>query len=474
MIHQSNIQKQQLRILPQQIQLLNLFHLNTLELNQKIKEELDENPCLEELNEESENAEGENISPKMEDDYKDWEEYLQDDLADAKNIYSNYLNKEIYSEKPFIQSDSFQQILKDQYRFILSSEEDLKMADYIVDSMDEKGFLTEDIDALAENFSFKYNRWISANEIENMLHFIQGLEPPGIGAGNVCECLILQLKRLADCFEVQKAIDLLENYYADLKNRNIPRIREALKLDEAQLKNILKLIGSLNMHPVIASQDQSFSNRYIVPDFILTVDGDEMNVSLYRSTAGTLNINYGWLDSVNNRNGNKQSDKATRQYIKSKITAAKWFVSAIRQRESSMLKIMKAIVQWQYDYFLEGGIAFLKPMILKDIAEVVQMDISSVSRITSNKYVSTPFGLILLKYLFNEGISTIEGNIVSSHVIKNALEEIIGAEDKKSPFTDQQLVKKLAQQGYIIARRTAAKYRELLHIPAAQMRALWQ
>src|SRR4030095_6380390 len=275
MIHQSNIQRQQLRILPQQIQLLNLFHLNTLELNQKIREELEENPCLEELNTESaETDEGGNISlDSIEDDCRDWEDYLQDDIADARIIYSNYLNKEIYSEKPFIQSDSFQQILKEQYKFILSSEEDLQMADYLVDSMDGNGFLTEDIDVVAENFSFKYNRWVVAKEMEDMLCFIQGLEPPGIGARNVCECLILQLKRLPDNFQVQKAIDLLENYYADLKNRNMLKIREALQLDEAQLKNILKLIGSLNMHPVVNEQDQSFCNGYIIPDFILTAEG---------------------------------------------------------------------------------------------------------------------------------------------------------------------------------------------------------
>lgn len=476
MINQSNIQKQQLRILPQQIQLLNLFHLNTLELHQKITEELEENPCLEEKATEVEDDETENIANKKnEDDCKDWEEDMFDDLADAKVIYSNYLNKEIYSEKPFIQGDSFRQALKDQYRFMLNNEEDLRMADYIVDSMDEHGFLAEDTDVLAENFSFKNNRWVSAAEIENMLLFLQGLEPAGIGARNVCECLILQLKRLQnDSWQVKKAITLLENYYVDLKNRNMPRIREALQLNEEELKEVLKLIGSLNMHPVTAAQDESFSNGYIIPDFILTVDGDTMNVSLYRSCADSLTINYDWLETVNSKAGSRQGDRATQQYIKSKITSAKWFVSAIQQRECSMLKIMKAIAQWQHEYFLEGNVAFLKPMILKDIAQAVQMDISSVSRITSNKYVSTPFGLILLKDLFNEGIRTVEGDIVSNHVIKNALEEIINAEDKKSPFTDQQLVKKLSQRGYIIARRTVAKYRELLRIPTAQMRALWQ
>jgi RNA polymerase sigma-54 factor len=446
-----------------------------LELSQKIKEELEENPCLEETTKESENDETENIEiTKVEDDYRDWDDYMHDDLADARTSYSNYLDKEIYSEKPFIQRDSFQEMLKDQYRFMLSTEDELKLADYIVDSMDENGFLTEDLDTLAENFSFKNNRWVSEKEIEDMLYFIQSLEPSGIGARNVCECLTLQLKRLPQSNDVEKAIDLLENYYVDLKNRNMPRIREALQLNEQELKNVLKLIGSLNMHPVTAMPDQSFSNGYIIPDFIVNVDGDYINVSLYRSSADLLTINYDWLDSMSNKTGNSKLDRATQQYIKSKITSAKWFVSAIQQRECSMMKIMKAIVQWQREYFLEGDVSFLRPMILKDIAHAVQMDISSVSRITSNKYVSTPFGLILLKDLFNEGIPTVEGNIVSNHVIKNALEEIIKTEEKKSPFTDQQLVKKLSQRGYIIARRTVAKYRELLHIPTAQMRALWR
>jgi RNA polymerase sigma-54 factor len=475
MLQQSNVQRQQLRILPQQIQLLNLFHLNTLELSQKIKEELEENPCLEETNKESENDETENVAVnKTEDDYREWEDYMFDDLADAKTSYSNYLDREIYSEKPFIQRDSFREILKDQYRFMLTSEDELKLAGYIVDSMDENGFLTEDLDVLAENFSFKNNRWVNEKEIEEMLLFIQSLEPAGIGARSVCECLVLQLKRLPETCYVKKAIDLLGNFYVDLKNRNMPRLREALQLNEQELKNVLSLIGSLNMHPVTAIPDQSFSNGYIIPDFIVSVDGEYINVSLYRSSADQLTINYDWLDSMSNKTGNTKSDRATQQYIKSKITSAKWFVSAIQQRECSMMKIMKAIVQWQREYFLEGDVSFLKPMILKDIANAVLMDISSVSRITSNKYVSTPFGLILLKDLFNEGIPTVEGSVVSSHVIKNALEEIIKTEDKKSPFTDQQLVKKLSQRGYIIARRTVAKYRELLHIPTAQMRALWR
>lgn len=473
MLHQYNVQKQQLKILPQQIQLLNLFHLNTLELHQKIRQELEENPCLEAATEDEMETEDIKLKNGADDDYREWDDYFHDDLADAKNIYSNYINREIYSERPFIQSDSFQEVIKEQSRLLLTSEEDLELADYITDSMDENGFLTEDIDVLAENFSFKYNRWISAEEVERILSFIQSLDPPGIGAKNVCECLILQLKRMPqEKFEVKKALDLLGNYYMELKNRNMPKIREALELDEQGLKDVLKLIGCLNMHPVDNLSAPASSGNYIIPDFILTVEGDYVNISLYRSKASALSVNYDWLESVSGKNSNRGHDRATQQYIKSKITEAKWFVSAIQQRECSMLKIMKAIAQWQVDYFREGNNSLLKPMILKDIAGVVQMDISSVSRITSNKYVSTPFGLILLKELFNEGIPTVKGDIVSSHVIKNALEEIIEAEDKKSPFTDQQLVKKLLQRGYVIARRTVAKYRELMRIPTAQMRNL--
>ncbi len=477
MLHQNQVQKQQLKILPQQIQLLSLFHLNTLELVEKIKQEMEENPFLDEKEDEKLETEVETKpgTDEVADDYKEWDDYLQDDYADSKNVYSNYLSDDFYSERPFVQNESFQEVMKRQAGLLLADEQERMLVHFLIDSIDEKGFLAEDAGTLAEIFSFKNKSWIDESEMQKAIDFVKTLDPPGIGAQSVCECLIIQLKRMPEKNEkVEKALCLLENYYADLKNRNMPKIREALDVDDQGLKDILHLIGSLNMHPIVnVTTQNSVPENYITPDFILNVDGDKIHISLYRSAASSLCVNYEWMETVNsNPAGGKKAEKAAQQYFKSKINDAKWFISAIQQREFSMLKIMEAIANWQKDYFREGDTVLLKPMILKDIAQVVDMDISSVSRITSNKYVSTPFGLILLKDLFNEGMPTVKGDIVSSYVIKTALEEIIEKEDKKNPFTDQQLVKKLLQGGYLIARRTVAKYRELLNIPTAQMRSV--
>ena len=476
MLHQSQVQKQQLKILPQQIQLLSLFHLNTLELEEKIKQEMEENPFLDEQEDENKETEVEPISTADEvtDDYTEWDDYLQDDYTDSKNVYSNYLSDDFQSERPFVQNESFQEMMKRQVTLLVSDDKMLSLAYFLIDSIDEKGFLEEDAGTLAEIYSFKNKQWVDEQEMQKAIEVIKSLEPAGIGAQSVCECLIIQLQRLPEKTEnSKKALCLLENYYADLKNRNMPKIKEALGVDDQGLKDVLHLIGSLNMHPVVnVSTQSSPPENYITPDFILSTDGDKLHISLNRSAASSLCVNYEWMESIPQNSRDKKSKKAAQQYFKSKINDAKWFISAIQQRESSMLKIMEAIAYWQKDYFKVGDVALLKPMILKDIAQVVDMDISSVSRITSNKYVSTPFGLILLKDLFNEGMPTVKGEIVSSYVIKTALEEIIEKEDKKNPFTDQQLVKKLLQGGYLIARRTVAKYREIMNIPTAQIRSV--
>lgn len=477
MLHQSQIQKQQLKILPQQIQLLSLFHLNTPELLQKIKQEMEENPFLDEKEEEKLEAEFE-TKPSAEensDGFKEWDDYLQDDYSDSKNVYSNYLSNDFYSEIPFVQNDSFQEIMKRQAGLLITEPQMLKLVHFLIDSIDEKGFLIEDAGTLAEIISFKNKSWVDESEMQQAIDFVKTLDPPGIGAQNVCECLIIQLKRLPDkSRKIEKALCLLENYYPDLKNRNIPKIKAALSVNDQEWKDILHLIGSLNMHPILNfSTLNTVPENYITPEFILNIEGEKIHISLNHSAASSLCINYEWMDSMKmDSSPTKKSKKATQQYFKSKINDAKWFISAIQQRETSMLKIMEAIARWQSEYFKGGETALLKPMILKDIAEVVDMDISSVSRITSNKYVSTPFGLILLKDLFNEGMPTVKGEIVSSYVIKTAMEEIIEKEDKKNPLTDKQLVKKLLQNGYLIARRTVAKYREILNIPTAQMRSV--
>jgi RNA polymerase sigma-54 factor len=235
----------------------------------------------------------------------------------------------------------------------------------------------------------------------------------------------------------------------------------------------LQLVASLKLKPITEYCGSIQVNQQIIPDFMISVDGDEIDVQLYRQRSASLHINQVWMEKIKCSEENKQTDRATRQYLRNKLNAAQWFVSAIKQREGTMLKVVKAIIKIQYEYFREGEIKMIKPMILKNVAELVGVDISTVSRITCNKYMTTPFGTLLLKDLFTEGITNQQGEVISNRVIQSAIEEVILTEDKSKPFTDQQLVTILAQRGFSIARRTVAKYRELLQIPVAQMRALW-
>jgi RNA polymerase sigma-54 factor len=306
-----------------------------------------------------------------------------------------------------------------------------------------------------------------------VLKDIQKLDPLGIGARSICECLLLQLKAMnTKRPDVQKSILLLENHYQDLRNRNMDKIMECLHLDEDELKIILELISSLKMKPVAEVQEGSTPNAHIIPDFLIVQEGDYLEVSLYNQRSASLFISREWKEIVADSQKTKK-DAAAAQYLKNKYQSAQWFVSAIRQREGTMLRIMKAIVNMQYDYFREGDVKLLKPMILKNIADKTGVDISTVSRITCNKYVDTPFGMILLKDLFTEGIINEKGEAISNRVIQVAIEDAIEKEDKKNPYTDQQLVVILAKKGFSIARRTVAKYREILQIPVAQMRSIW-
>jgi RNA polymerase sigma-54 factor len=302
---------------------------------------------------------------------------------------------------------------------------------------------------------------------------IQQLEPVGIGARNIRECLLIQLQRLnIKRPDVRMAIKLLEEHFTDLHNRNMDKIKVHLGIDEEELKIVLKLIASLKMKPVVELQDGVTINQNILPDFVVTRNGDSIEVCLYRQRSESLSINSSWREMAQNT-AKVTTDKSAVQYIKNKLQSAQWFIHAVQQRESTMLKIMKAIVQMQYDYFITGDINQLKPMILKNIAEMVGVDISTVSRITCNKYAESPFGLLLLKDLFTEGIANQQGQVISNKVIQSAIEEVIESEDKHNPYTDQQLVKILSQKGFSVARRTVAKYREQLQIPVSHVRGLW-
>src|SRR4051812_15022826 len=472
MINQRLAQKQRLKILPQQIQLLNFFHLNTLELEQRIQQEIEDNPLLEDQKNEFEPVVDKYNKDSVQ-DYQDWEEYGYDDIPDYKTEYSNYLHNDKVPERPVVGTYDYRKALKDQYKLTTDNEREIELAEFIIDSLNDCGLMEQPLEALAEDISFKYNKWVEPIEIELILEKVQQLDPVGIGARNIRECLLIQLHRLnTKRPDVRMAIKLLEEHFTDLHNRNMDKIKAHLMIDDEELKIVLRLIASLKMRPVCELQEGVNINQNILPDFIVTRNGDSIEVQLYRLRSESLNINSSWKEMAEN-NAKVTTDKSAVQYIKNKLQSAQWFIHAVQQRESTMLKIMKAIVELQYDYFMTGDINQLKPMILKNIAEMVGVDISTVSRITCNKYAESPFGLLLLKDLFTEGIANQKGQVISNKVIQSAIEEVIESEDKHNPYTDQQLVKILSQKGFSVARRTVAKYREQLQIPVSHVRGLW-
>jgi RNA polymerase sigma-54 factor len=473
MLKQVQTQKQQHTILPQQIELLNLFHLNTLELEQRIQDELSENPALEELASGDENG-SDKCSKETVQDFQNWEEYGYDDIPDYKTEYNNYINTEKVPEKPIAEIPDFRDELKKQCRFLEIAEDKVYLFDFLIDSLNENGFLEQDLDELASEISFKKKTWIEPEELEAALGQIRDLEPYGAGCRSVQEFMLLQLKKMHSRRpDVRMAISLLENHFPDLRSCNLDKLRKQLGLEDDEIRIVLNLLARLSTRPFNPSNSVMQANPSILPDFIVIDEGDTLELALYRQRSSNLHISQSWMEMVQQTSQNASMDRSTKQYLRSKLSSAQWFINAIQQRENNMLKIMRAILDMQYEYFKYGDILLLRPMKLKDIADKVKVDISTVSRLTCNKYAETPFGTILLKDLFTEGIVNQEGTNISNKVIQNIISEVIETEDKKAPYTDRQLVAILAGKGYSIARRTVAKYRELMSIPVAQVRGLW-
>ena len=469
MLNQTQLQKQQLKILPQQIQLLNIFHLNDLQLNQLINDELNDNPLLEQSIADTDSPSDKAQKDEIQ-DYMGMDEYIYDDIPDYKTEYCNYLP----SDTPFTPIAServdFREDLKNQYRQQNRVEEEYLVADYLIDSLNANGMLDQELDSVCEYLSFSLKIWREKTDVEAILMKIQELEPAGIGARNLQECLLLKLSRFNQKRpDIKKAVLLVKNYFSELHTGNLQLIRKNLGLDEDELKIILKLLASLKTRPLVENDNTVNPLKYITPDFIIRMTEDEPEVSLIRQRSGDLYINNSWLNSLQE---NSHVEKNTRQYMQNKLQSAQWFISAIKERETNMLKIMRCIISLQRDYFQEGDIMLLKPMILKDIAERTNLDISTVSRVISNKYAETPFGTIFLKKLFSEGLPDKEGTSVSNKVIQKIIEEMVETEDKKNPYTDQQIAALLTEKGYVIARRTVAKYREQLQIPIAMYRGV--
>jgi RNA polymerase sigma-54 factor len=470
MLSQQQSQRQQLKILPQQIQLLNLFFLNSLELQQRIKNELEENPFLD-TKEEKEKDEDTKLSKDNVHDFEDFDEHGFDDVPDYKSEYQNFFDYEVAPDAPIVNFTTFKEDLKQQLSLLPLCQEDQDTAEYIIDILSPQGLMDRQLDEVADDMSFHFHTIVETDRIERGLVIVQSLDPVGIGACNIRECLLLQLRKMnVKRPDVKCAINLLEHYFNDLMHRQFEKLHHALKIDDEEMRVVLNLIGSLKFYPVTETSRHDPKNT-IIPDFIVTNYGDTIQVNLYSSRSGTVFVNQSLHEQLQSQTSSK--DKTANQYIKSKLNSAQWFVDAVKQREETMLKIMKCIADIQHDYFMEGDIRLLKPMVLRNVSEISGMDISTISRITSNKYADTHFGLVYLKNLFSEGIADKKGEVVSNKVIQSVIGEAIKSEDKKHPYTDQQLVNLLSGKGYNIARRTVAKYREQMQVPIAQIRAVW-
>ncbi|MDQ1085856.1 MULTISPECIES: RNA polymerase factor sigma-54 [unclassified Siphonobacter] len=470
-------QRQTLKFSPLQIQMLNLLGLNTLELEQRIKDELEENPVLEEGVETPENTEdGVDNSDEFQtdssdlptDDFRDWDEFADDDIPEYKTRSDNFAADEDFYTSPMVQQNTWRDELKEQVSTIDLNERQRLIAEFIIDSLDDDGFLKYDAYNLADDISFTNNIWVEESEIEEIIPLIRALEPAGIAARDLQDCLLLQLERKPHTPENQLSLDVVRKHMHELAGRNYEKIMRVMDLDNEQLKEVLSIIAHLNPKPIVGGQNSSLQvNENILPEYFVTNDGGHFEVNLNGRDLPSIRLSKSVIEMAESRNKN---DRATSQFVKSKLASARWFIDALKQREQTMLNTMRAIIEFQKDYFLTGDVRQLKPMILKDIADRIGMDISTISRVTSGKYAQTPFGIIHLKDLFTEGVKNDEGEEVSNREIQQAIVEIIEKEDKQSPYTDQQIQEVLAEKGYPVARRTVAKYREQMNIPIAKIR----
>jgi len=467
MLNLIQTQKQTLKISPAQIQLLNFLQLNTLELEQHIKNELEENPLLEEGEEIAGDfdaaADIQNSSEDRTQDYMDWEEFREDDTPDYRTRVNNFSDDDNSYTPALVEMTSWRQELKEQFHLMPLTERQQVLADFVVDSLSDEGYLSYTAEALTDDVSFTIGLYVEEAEVEEIVQILRKMDPPGLGASNLQDCLLMQLERRQD-EKTQIAADLVKKRFEDLASRNYEKLMRLSNLSFEELKEALALIATLNPQPVMGSQTGALIVKdNIVPDYIVTVEGDIVDVELNNKRIPPLIINKSYAHEVG-------GSRAANTYVNSKLNAANWLIEAIQQRENTMLKSMRTIVKLQSDYFRTGDVRMLKPMVLRDIAERIQMDVSTISRVTSGKYAQTPFGIIHLKDLFTEGLMTNTGEEVSNRQIQLTLADLVFKEDKHNPFNDFQLAEMLAELGYPVARRTVAKYREQMDIPTATLR----
>lgn len=487
-LHQRLQQKLLQRLSPQQIQLMKLLQVPTASLETRIKEELEENPALElepERFEEKDNA-GDEFDTAEEttddattaDSYEDdsVSDYIQDDddEADYKLRDTNYPEFSEEREHPIRSGTSFYDLLTDQLHLLNLDNTQQTIAEQVVGSIDEDGYLRRDTSAMVDDLAFRQNVIVTEADVETIIEMIQQFDPPGVAARNLQECLLLQLKRKEQVDLLDSiAITILTNYFDEFSRKHYDKIQKAISISEDEMRGVIQVVTRLNPRPGGESPDDSQELNYIVPDFFIYNIGGKLELTLNSRNAPELRISEGYRDMLRDYEKGAKKDKRQKEavlFIKQKIDAAKWFIDAIQQRQQTLLLTMQAILEHQQNFFVGGEESDLRPMILKDVAAATGLDISTVSRVANSKYVQTEFGTYRLKFFFNEALTTDTGEEVSTREVKRILSDLIAGEDKKNPVSDERLTELLQEKGYEIARRTVAKYREQLMMPVARLR----
>ncbi|SKC89889.1 RNA polymerase factor sigma-54 [Ohtaekwangia koreensis] len=483
-------QSLQQKLSPQQIQFIKLLQVPTAELETRIEEELEINPALEE-GEGGEAEDQEKVDEEFEQQQQQEEEYQDASSGSESDVdIKDYLRDDDYSgykmqgdgddeeerDMPLPMSTSLHEQLMDQLEFLGFDEKQYTIGKQLVGSIEGDGYIRRDLDAIVNDLAFSQGIEATVEEVESVLKKIQTFDPPGIAARNLQECLLLQLERMDNGHDIDVAVakKIITDCYDEFTKKHYQKIQKKLETeDEEFIRDAVDLIVKLNPKPGGSSAPSMVKNQYIIPDFILTNNNGKLELALNSRNAPELRISRSYTEMFKAYDKSDKKDKKLKEavsFVKQKLDAAKWFIDAIKQRQQTLLRTMKAIIDFQYDFFLEGDETKLKPMILKDIAGMINMDISTVSRVASSKAVQTDFGIYPLKYFFSEGISTDSGEEVSSREVKQIIKDIIESEDKNKPYSDDKLEKILNDKGYNIARRTVAKYREQLNIPVARLR----
>jgi RNA polymerase sigma-54 factor len=475
------------KLSPQQIQLMKLIQLPTQAFEQRLLEEMNENPALESGADEEEMYENEFDNDDANDEFDDYDDneiednsdiniddYLSsDETPDYKTQTNNYSDDDEERESPLVAPNIFHQDLINQLNTFILNDSEREIAEFLVGSIDDMGYIRRSIPDMVDDMAFTQAIYTDEKTVERMLHIIHELEPSGVGARDLQECLLLQLKHKTPTEYVALAIDIIENQFDAFTKKHYDKLLQKYAVSNEQLKTSIHEIEKLNPKPGGSFTGSNKITEHVVPDFAIRIDEEELVLTLNGRNAPTLHVSKDYQEMMQTYKSSRDKSNAQKdavQFIKQKLDSAKWFIDAIKQRQETLYVTMNAIMHYQKDFFLDGDETKLRPMILKDIADLVGLDISTISRVANSKYVETPYGTKLIKEFFSEAMKNDQGEDVSTLEIKKILKNTIEEEDKKKPLPDDQLAEILKEKGYPIARRTIAKYREQLDIPVARMR----